>query len=207
MLSTVRALPKSWMRGFVATLADLLTGTEASDSSGRFYPIDEAMEWAALTARATHDRGNKLMFIGNGGSAGTASHMAADYSKNANLRALALNDGSMLTCLGNDYGYEHVFAKQIEFFGRPGDLLIALSASGRSANILNAVRAARGMDCTVMTLSGFAPDNPLRGIGGMNFFLSSNSYVFVEVGHMALCHAILEYCIERCGSGAAGPRP
>ena len=206
MLSTARALPKSWMRGFVGTLADLLTGTEASDPSRRFLPIDEAMEWAALAARATHDRGNKLMFIGNGGSAGTASHMAADYSKNANLRALALNDGSMLTCLGNDYGYEHVFAKQIEFFGRPGDLLVALSASGRSANILNAVTAARGMDCTVMTLSGFAPDNPLRGMGDMNFFLAADSYVFVEVGHMALCHAILEYCIERWGSGTAEPR-
>ncbi|HKO08902.1 MAG TPA: SIS domain-containing protein [Alphaproteobacteria bacterium] len=195
------------MREFAGTLADLLTGTQASDSSGRFYPIDEAVEWAALAARATHDRGNKLMFIGNGGSAGTASHMAIDYSKSGNLRALAMNDGSVLTCLGNDYGYEHVFAKQIEFYGRPGDFLVALSSSGRSANILNAVKVAREMDCKVMTLSGFAPDNPLRGMGDMNFFLSADSYVFVEVGHMALCHAILEYSIEHCGSGAAGQRP
>ena len=165
------------------------------------------MEWAALAARATHDRGNKLVFIGNGGSAGIASHMAADYSKNANLRALAMNDGSMLTCLGNDYGYEQVFAKQLEFHGRPGDFLVALSSSGRSANILNAVAVARGMDCTVMTLSGFAPDNPLRGMGDMNFFLASDAYLFVEVGHMALCHAILEYSIERRGGRAAGRRP
>lgn len=206
MLNAVRALPDSWTREFVATLADLLTGTETSDSSGRFFPIDDAVEWAALTARATHDRGNKLIFIGNGGSAGIASHMAIDYSKSGNLRALAMNDASMLTCLGNDYGYEQVFAKQIEFHARPGDLLVALSSSGRSANILNAARAARGMDCTVMTLSGFAPDNPLRAMGDMNFFLASDSYVFVEVGHMALCHAILEYSIERCGSGAADRR-
>jgi len=195
------------MRGFVATLADLLTATEASDSAGRFRAIDEAVEWAALAARATHDRGNKLIFIGNGGSAGIASHMAADYSKSANLRALALNDASMLTCLGNDYGYEQVFAKQIEFHGRPGDFLVALSSSGRSANILNAVEAARGMDCTVMTLSGFTPDNPLRAMGDMNFFLASDAYLFVEVGHMALCHAILEYSIERCGRGTTGRRP
>ncbi len=206
MLRAARALPESWMREFIANLADLLTGIEASDASGRPYPIDEAVEWAALMARATHDRGNKLMFIGNGGSAGTASHMAADYSKNAGLRSLAMNDACMLTCLGNDYGYEHVFAKQIETFARPGDFLVALSASGRSANILNAVTAARGTDCTVMTLSGFTADNPLRGMGHMNFFLSSDSYAFVEVGHTALCHAILEYCIERCGSVAAGPR-
>jgi D-sedoheptulose 7-phosphate isomerase len=195
------------MRGFAATLADLLTGTEASDSAGRFCAIDEAVEWAALAARATHDRGNKLIFIGNGGSAGIASHMAADYSKNANLRALAMNDSSMLTCLGNDYGYEQVFAKQIEFHGRPGDFLVALSSSGRSENILSAVKVARGMECTVMTLSGFTPDNPLRALGDMNLFLASDAYIFVEVGHMALCHAILEYSIERCGGGATGQRP
>ena len=84
--------------------------------------------------------GNKLIFVGNGGSAAiTASHMATDYSKNGNIRALALNDSSMLTCLGNDLGYDRVFAKQIELHARAGDLVIAISSSGRSANILNAV--------------------------------------------------------------------
>ena len=94
------------------------------------------------------------MFIGNGGSAGIASHLAIDFSKNGGLRALAFNDPSALTCLGNDLGYENVFAKQIELHGRAGDLLIAISSSGRSPNILNAVEAARCRDCQGRDLFG-----------------------------------------------------
>jgi hypothetical protein len=85
--------------------------------------------------------GNKLIFVGNGGSASIASHMATDYSKNDGIRSLALNDSSMLTCLGNDLGYEQVFAKQIELHARAKIFLIAISSSGRSPNILYAVKA------------------------------------------------------------------
>jgi phosphoheptose isomerase len=90
-------------------------------------------------ARATPAAGKKLVFVGNGGSAAIASHMATDYSKNGGVRSLALNGASMLTCLGNDLGYDRVFAKQIELHARSGDLVIAISSSGRSANVLNAV--------------------------------------------------------------------
>jgi D-sedoheptulose 7-phosphate isomerase len=119
--------------------------------------------------------------------------MATDYSKNGNLRSLALNDGSMLTCLGNDLGYSQVFAKQIELHARPGDLVIAISSSGRSENILNAVKAARAAQCAVVTLSGFTPDNPLRGLGDINFYLASDRYGFVEIGHLTICHAVLDF--------------
>lgn len=79
----------------------------------------------------------------------------------------------MLTCLGNDLGYEQIFAKQIELHARPDDLVIAISSSGRSANILNAVKAARTAKCEVVTFSGFAPDNPLRSLGDINFYVAS----------------------------------
>ena len=95
------------------------------------------------TAHAAHDAGSKIIFVGNGGSAGIASHLAIDFSKNGGLRALAFNDPAALTCLGNDLGYENVFAKQLDFHARPGDLLIAISSSGRSPNILGAVKMAR----------------------------------------------------------------
>ena len=88
--------------------------------------------------------------------------MATDYSKNGGLRAWAMNDGSMLTCLANDYGYEQVFAKQIEFHGRPGDVLVAIrQPPGSRPNILAAVTAARKLGCTVLTLERFqAPTTP-----------------------------------------------
>jgi D-sedoheptulose 7-phosphate isomerase len=119
--------------------------------------------------------------------------MATDYSKNGDVRAMALNDSSMLTCLGNDLGYDRVFAKQIELYARPDDLVIAISSSGRSANILNAVKAARAAKCAVVTLSGFTANNPLRHLGDINFYVASDRYGFVEIGHLTICHAILDF--------------
>jgi D-sedoheptulose 7-phosphate isomerase len=139
-----------------------------------------------------HERGNRLFFIGNGGSAGICSHLAVDFSKNGGMRALALNDSSMLTCIGNDYGYEHVFEKQIEWQARSGDIVIAISSSGRSANILNGVKAARAQGSAVYTLSGFGADNPLRKTGDVNFYLADLSYGIVEIGHLTILHMVLD---------------
>jgi D-sedoheptulose 7-phosphate isomerase len=147
---------------------------------------------AGREMRVAHDRGNRVFFIGNGGSAGISSHMATDFSKNGGMRANALTDGSVLTCLGNDYGYEHVFEKQLEWHARAGDVLVAISSSGRSQNILNGVGAARQCNCIVYTLSGFAADNPLRKLGDLNFYLANQEYGFVEVGHLALLHSVLD---------------
>jgi len=145
-------------------------------------------------AHDAHDAGNKIIFVGNGGSAGIASHLAIDFSKNGGLRALAFNDASALTCLGNDLGYENVFAKQLEFHARPGDVLVAISSSGRSPNILGAVKMARQRDCKVVTYSGFSENNDLRRTGDVNFYVrgQDKEYGFVEVAHLALCHAVLD---------------
>jgi D-sedoheptulose 7-phosphate isomerase len=129
--------------------------------------------------------------------------MATDYSKNGGVRALALNDASMLTCLGNDLGYDRVFAKQLELFARRGDLVIAISSSGRSANILNAVDAAAAAGCAIATMSGFTPDNPLRRKGEWNFYVASDRYGFVEIGHLTICHAVLDFL---CGLPAPAAR-
>jgi D-sedoheptulose 7-phosphate isomerase len=181
------------VQNYFATLAGYLTRTVVTSASGQVIELAEAINQVMAHARRTHAVGNKVMFVGNGGSAAIASHMATDYSKNGGVRSLALNDSAMLTCLGNDLGYESVFAKQIELHARSGDLVIAISSSGRSANILNAVRAARTANCVVVTLSGFAPNNPLRGIGDINFYLASDRYGFVEIGHLTICHAVLDF--------------
>jgi D-sedoheptulose 7-phosphate isomerase len=191
------------LHNYFHTLADLLSSTDVTSANGARMDFDQAVNWAMNRARAVHAAGNKLIFVGNGGSAAIASHMATDYSKNGGVRSLALNDSSMLTCLGNDLGYERVFAKQIELHARTGDLLIAISSSGGSPNILNAVDAARATGCNVITLSGFKPDNPLRGKGEVNFYISSDRYGFVEIGHLTICHAILDFL---CGLPAPGER-
>jgi D-sedoheptulose 7-phosphate isomerase len=178
--------------GYFDELRRLAGGVVATDGEGRDVGVAEAFGWTIETAKATHVAGNKLMFVGNGGSAAIAGHMAIDYSKNGGLRATAFNDGAALTCLGNDLGYDQVFARQIEWHARPGDLLIAISSSGRSANILNAVAEARRRDCRILTLSGFGADNPLRRLGERNLYVASREYGFVEISHLALCHAVLD---------------
>ncbi|MBI1778604.1 MAG: SIS domain-containing protein [Proteobacteria bacterium] len=180
------------LRRYLAVLTGVLAEAEATAADGSPISMGAATDWTIATARAAHAAGNKLMFIGNGGSAAIASHMANDFSKNGGMRSLAFNDGAFLTCLGNDYGYEHVFAKQVEFHARAGDLLVAISASGRSPNILNGVRAAAAAGCKVLTLSGFGADNPLRRMGEVNVYLPSKEYGFVESGHLTLLGGILD---------------
>lgn len=184
------------VRHYFAAIAGYLNQVIVTLASGEAVSICDAVNQVMALARQTDAAGNKLLFVGNGGSAAIASHMATDYCKNGGIRSLALNDSSMLTCLGNDIGYDQVFAKQLELHARPRDLLIAISSSGRSANILNAVKAGRAAECAIVTLSGFSADNPLRGLGDINFYLSSDRYGFVEIGHLTICHAILDFA---CG--------
>ncbi len=180
------------INNYFKTLADVARNAMITDAEGKAISHADAYLRATTEVRAAHNAGNKLMFIGNGGSAGIASHMAIDYSKNGGIRSTAFNDGAALTCLGNDLGYDNVFAKQVDLHARPGDLLMAISSSGKSMNILKAADVARERGCTVYTFSGFSADNPLRNYGDLNFYVNSSEYGFVEISHLALIHSILD---------------
>ncbi len=180
------------LEGYFDTLATVGRRISASDATGRAISTGEAMAKFLAVALAAKRARNRIMFVGNGGSAAICSHMATDWMKNGGFHALSFNDGSMLTCLGNDLGYEQVFAKQVEMQAHPGDLLVAISSSGNSVNILNAVAAGRDRGASVITLSGFKPDNKLRRLGDVNFYVPDQSYGFVEISHLTICHAVLD---------------
>ncbi|HBN07134.1 MAG TPA: phosphoheptose isomerase, partial [Cyanobacteria bacterium UBA8530] len=117
--------------------------------------------------------------------------------------ALAFNDGALLTCIGNDFGFEHTFSKPIAMFANEGDVLFAISSSGQSENILEGAREGLRKGCHVITLSAFQPDNPLRSRGALNFFVPTMKYGYAEILHLCLCHCILEGFMElgRFGGG------
>ena len=138
--------------------------------------------------KACHERGNKVILVGNGGSSAICSHMAVDFSKNAGIRAVSFNDFPTLTCLSNDYGYEQVFAKQIEYHATKEDCLVCISTGGKSPNILNAIKAFPGK--RTYTFTGMKPDNPLRSMGSLNFFSPSRDYGIVEIAHLTLLHSL-----------------
>ena len=141
-------------------------------------------------------RSGKVIYIGNGGSASIAGHMAADLWKNGGVKALCFTDPSLLTCLANDLGYENIYSAPVESFAEKGDVLVAISSSGRSPNILKAAGAALKKGCVLVTLSGFGADNPLRSMGAINFYVPSPVYGVVATAHAALCHAVVDHVIR-----------
>ena len=184
---------------FFSSLAEILYRVEVTDGAGARLGCDAGVAAAVDLLRAQSALGRKAIFIGNGGSAAIASHQAVDLWKNGGVRAIAFNDTSLLTCIGNDYGFAQVFEKPVEMFADEGDVLIAISSSGRSENVLRGARAARDRRCRVVTLSGFAPDNPLRGLGDLNFYAPGQGYGLVEITHLAVCHAICDAIVELRG--------
>jgi len=138
----------------------------------------------------------KVIFIGNGGSSAIASHGTLDFWKNANIRAINFNDSSLLTCIGNDYGFLKTFEKPIEIFAEYGDVLIAISSSGQSENILFGVEKAKEIGCKVITLSGFNKDNLLREKGDFNIYIPSDQYGIVELSHQIIIHMISDIIIK-----------
>lgn len=144
-----------------------------------------------LTVELKHTNG-KIMFIGNGGSAAIASHMAIDFQKNGGLKTMAFNDAAALTCLGNDLGFENIFAHSISMHAQRNDMVVAISSSGESPDIRRGIQAALDAKCTVVTLTGFSPTNTLRALGHMNFYVPASNYGLVETAHQAILHAILD---------------
>ncbi|MBU2541512.1 MAG: SIS domain-containing protein [Candidatus Omnitrophica bacterium] len=180
-------------------LSDLFSKIEITEKMGKIISFDKAISEITSLITALDKKENKIMLIGNGGSASIASHIATDFLKNAKVRAIVFNDASLLTCLSNDLGYEAVFQKPLEMLSRKGDILFSISSSGKSKNILNATEEVRGRGCFIITLSGFEKGNPLRTLGDINFYVPSSSYGYAEITHLAICHLIVDYFIKNNG--------
>ena len=142
--------------------------------------------------------GSKIICQGNGGSSAIASHFTVDLSKNAKIRSINFNESDLITCFSNDFGYENAYAKAIEFYGDEDDILIAISSSGRSANILNAAEQARKANFKmIITFSGMAYDNPLRSCGNVNFWVNSRAYNIIENTHQIWMLSLVDLIIGK----------
>jgi D-sedoheptulose 7-phosphate isomerase len=158
--------------------------------------IINQLENVAELIKTTCNYGNKILIFGNGGSAAISSHFSVDLTKNAGLRCVNFNEADLITCFANDYGFEHWVEKAIDFYGDEGDLLIVISSSGSSKNMLNSINAARNRNFkAVITLSGFDKDNPLCQLGDINLWVDSKAYNFVENIHQVWLLAIVDLII------------
>ncbi len=167
---------------------------ESAEATEGFDPIPlaDALTRAVRRLRFIRQHDGRVFFVGNGASAAIADHMAADFLKAGRMAAQTFSAPALMTCLGNDLGYEHVYSEPILRHGRAADVLVAISSSGKSPNILKAVEAANKRFMIVMSFTGFSPNNPLRRSGHLNFWVPSDKYGTVEVAHHAILHSILD---------------
>lgn len=141
--------------------------------------------------------GRKTIVVGNGGSAGIASHVAVDLVKAAGRRAVAFHDPALITCYANDYGYGSWVAEAMNSYADPGDVAVLISSSGQSENIVSGAKAASEIGLSTVTLSGFEATNPLRSMGEVSLWVDSCVYNEVEITHQVWLLAIVDYLIEQ----------
>jgi len=158
----------------------------------------ENLSFFAQSLKKMHSHGNKAIIVGNGGSAAIASHFSVDLTKNASVRCINFNEADLITCFANDYGFDNWMKEAVNFYGDEGDVLIAISSSGKSKDIINGCISARENNFSkIVTFSGFDENNPLNNYGDLNFWIDSKAYNFVENIHQFWLLAVVDLIIGK----------
>ncbi len=193
---------KEGEKGYNTFVQEYFEGLKKTIESTKIKNLEEIAE-SILSAYRSE---NKIFIIGNGGSAAIASHAVCDLSKGIGtglvvkgrkIRCMSLTDNTpLLTALGNDLGYENVFTGQLESLLNKDDLLIAISSSGKSKNIINAVNYAKEKGAKTVGFVGF-DGGELKKLTDSHIWVPSNDYPFVEDVHQSLFHALAKYVIKK----------
>ncbi len=178
-------MPHLWLQDYFRRYEQTLLKTDVSAQLVAFRDL-------ALHSRET---GARFFFAGNGASASIASHAAVDFTKQGRIKAHDFNEPNFITALSNDYGYDQWVARALEMRASAGDVAVLISSSGQSPNIVNGARHARKLGLTVVGLSGFAADNPLRSLSDIDFWVNSRGYNIVECTHMVWLMAAVDFLI------------
>ena len=163
-----------------------------TDGDGHGLSLDEGSVAAVEVIRKSGALSGKTLIVGNGGSASIASHMQNDLCKAAGIRAMVFTEQPLLTALSNDDGYDSAYETVAKLWMESEDVLLAISSSGQSENILRVANVALDVGALLVTFSGFSSGNPLRSLGAVNFHVDSHSYGLVETAHAAIGHFITD---------------
>ena len=179
------------IRGWKQNIVDLHTNLQklsVRDPLGHEFDCDEAFKKWIDMALTIRNENYTIFFIGNGASASMASHFSADIRKNASITTQVFTDAALLTAYANDLSYEDVFAAPLRSSMKAKDMLVAISSSGESSNIIKAAAVAKEKGGTVVTLSAKKPNNALRHMGHLNFYIPAKTYGMAETSHAAILH-------------------
>lgn len=173
---------------YIDRLYNVSNSMIVSDDKGKVYPHDEGFGgWTSMTEKI-RDQKKTIFFIGNGASASMASHFSADLSKQSRIHTEVFTDPVLMTAVANDIEFKYVFSKPLDWRMKPGDMLVAISSSGNSPNILAGAKMARDKDGKVVTLSAMKEGNPLRKLGDLNFYVPGRTYGQAESVHSVILH-------------------
>lgn len=183
---------------YINELIDKLKWTEIwQENREKSSSYNEGMELLVNRFIVHKEKQTQLFFLGNGGSSAIASHMTGDFMKNGHMKTCSLYDNAVMTCMGNDYGYENVFSNQLEFLVGKDDLVVVISSSGNSPNIINAIRTAKKRWAEVITFTGFRSDNKVRQMGDINVYVPCDQYGIVESIHNLMLQQIVDLIMEK----------
>lgn len=196
-----RVIMKQGYSDYVNECCEVLKQLEVSGQQGMIIEQEEGMErWIDLT-KQVNDEGNTIYFVGNGASAMMAGHMSADSTKNGGMKSIFLSETSLITSVSNDISYDEVFAFPLNRFANKADMLVAISSSGNSRNIIRAIETAKEKGLAVVTLTGLKENNAARQLGDINFFVPGKTYGIVEVCHQAILHCWLDKYLDKYKGG------
>jgi D-sedoheptulose 7-phosphate isomerase len=182
---------------YLSAFTRLFDEVEFTDRNGRGLTVDEGVAAAVELVLAMRRDHTKVIVIGNGGSCAIASHLHNDLCKAVGVRAMVFNELALLTAMANDDGYHTVFHRPLDLWADRGDLLIAVSSSGESSNIIKAATLSADKGCRLLTMSGFKPGNALRRLGDVNVYVPAGEYGYVEMAHSVIGHCITDLAIAR----------
>lgn len=163
---------------------------------GQELPADAALRrWVEETLRI-YTNSQQIFLAGNGASCTMAEHFGFDAMKNGKLKTINFSETSYITAVSNDISYEDVFLVKLQRLGSPGDMLITISSSGNSPNVVKAIEYAKANGMLAVTLSGMKPDNKSRQLGNINFYVPAPTYGLAESIHSSIMHCWLDCYLD-----------
>lgn len=173
-----------------------------TDDKGTQIAVEDGMRiWSDMVHRIRQETGGLIFFCGNGASASIAEHMSHDWFQNAFVNTTTCAELSHVTAISNDIGYEEVYRYRVKRILSEKDMLVGISSSGNSLNIINAVEAASENGAFTITVSGMKEKNKVRSMGKLNFYVPLMHYGEVESAHAVLLHSVLDYYLEKYMGG------
>jgi len=192
---------KSYSSKFFDEISDGLKRIIVTRGNGKELSLDDALEEAMVRVKKVQDQNGLMFFCGNGASCSMAEHMSHDWFQNAKVNTTSCSATSYITAISNDTSFADVFSYRVERILSEKDVLVTISSSGNSPNIVKAIKAAKDKGAYIITLSGMRDDNKSRTGGDLNFYVPLKTYGLVESVHAILLHLGLDLFLDKYMGG------